>query len=87
MLQNKINGVLGIWIIALAFLGFSDSMQRFLLVVTGLVVAIVSFYGESLFKPSEELIKDISEIQPVKQITETEIKESQETSHGENQIQ
>lgn len=75
MLQNKINGVLGVWIIVLAFLGFSDSMHRFLLIISGIAIIVVSFYGKSLFKPTEELVKDIGET-----------KETQEP-HGENQLQ
>jgi len=55
MWQNKFIGVLGLWIIALAFLGFSDSLQRFLLVLTGLCIVLVTFWGKKLIKPTKDL--------------------------------
>lgn len=74
MWQNKFNGVVGLWVVALAFLGFSDSTQRILLVLSGLAVAIASFWGKSFIKPTEELIGDIQE-------------EHHDHSHNENQQQ
>ena len=41
--RHWINGVLGLWIILLAFLGFPSSVRKILLILTGLFVAIVSF--------------------------------------------
>jgi len=55
MWQNKLNGILGLWVIALAFLGFSDSMHRVLLVMTGIILVVASFFGRFIVKP----VKDI----------------------------
>jgi len=55
IMQNKVNGILGLWIIALAFLGFSVSFQRMLLVVTGIVIMLISFWGKSLVKSAKDL--------------------------------
>lgn len=64
MWQNKVNGALGIWVIALAFLGFSVSLQRFLLVLTGVAIAIIAFWGKSLVKPTEKLVQEIQPQEP-----------------------
>jgi hypothetical protein len=55
MWQNKLNGILGLWVIALAFLGFSDSLHRILLVLTGVFIAVVAFWGNSLIMSNKEL--------------------------------
>ncbi len=39
----------------LAFLGFSDSLLRVLLVLTGLLLVVVSFRGRRVIKPADEL--------------------------------
>ena len=54
MWQNKLNGILGLWVIALAFLGFSVSMHRVLLVITGLLIATVAFLGRFIIKPAKD---------------------------------
>ena len=45
MWQNWVNGILGIWVIVVAFLGFTGSTLMWTLVVTGLVVAILGFWA------------------------------------------
>ena len=57
MWQNIVNGLLGLWVIALAFLAFSVSMQRVLLVVTGLAITLVAFLGRVFIKPTRDLVK------------------------------
>jgi len=61
MWQNIVNGILGLWIVALAFLGFSESLHRFLLIITGIFIALIAFGGKHLVKPTEELIKEVEE--------------------------
>ncbi len=38
-----INGLLGLWIIVLGFLGFPSYIERILLIITGLAIATVFF--------------------------------------------
>lgn len=57
MWRHRFNGVLGLWVVALAFLGFSESLKRILLVVTGILVAVVAFGGHQLIKPAKDLEK------------------------------
>ena len=52
---------MGLWVVALAFLGFSDSTQRILLVLAGLAIAIASFWGKTLISPTEDLVDSAEE--------------------------
>jgi hypothetical protein len=45
MWQQWVNGILGIWTIVVPFLGFTGNTLTWTLVVTGLVVAILGFWG------------------------------------------
>lgn len=45
MWQHWINAILGLWVIALAFVGLTGATFMWTLVVTGLVVAILGFWG------------------------------------------
>ncbi|QQG46502.1 MAG: hypothetical protein HYY55_01505 [Candidatus Niyogibacteria bacterium] len=45
MWQNWINGVLGLWVILMPFLGLTPSAHRSLMVVTGIVIAILAFWS------------------------------------------
>ncbi|MFH1978917.1 MAG: hypothetical protein ABII97_00835 [Patescibacteria group bacterium] len=63
MWRNKFNGFLGIWIIALAFLAFSVSLQRFLMVLTGSVITITAFWGNKIIKPTEDVVKRSKELE------------------------
>ena len=47
MWQNWVNGILGLWIILMGFLGLSASLSRILLIISGLVIAILSFWAAS----------------------------------------
>lgn len=42
--MNWISGLLGIWVIVEQFLGFSPSVSKVLLVITGVVVAVLAFW-------------------------------------------
>jgi hypothetical protein len=45
MWQQWINGVLGLWTIAIPFLGFTGDTLLWTLVVTGIIVAALGFWG------------------------------------------
>jgi hypothetical protein len=45
MWQQWVNGILGIWTIIVPFLGFTGSTLTWTLVVTGVIVAILGFWG------------------------------------------
>lgn len=44
MWRNWFIGILGLWIVILAFLGFPPSVKRILMIVTGLAIALISFW-------------------------------------------
>jgi positive regulator of sigma E activity len=48
MWQHWVNGILGLWIILMAFSGLSGN--KILLIITGLIIAILSFW--IAFSPS-----------------------------------
>ncbi len=56
MHHRKLVVVLGFWVIALAFLGFSDSLLRILLVITGVLLAIAGFKRQGIVKSQDELM-------------------------------
>ena len=45
MWQQWVNGILGLWVIVVAFLGFTGNTLMWTLVITGVVVAILGFWG------------------------------------------
>lgn len=45
MWQDWINGILGLWLIVLSFLGFTGTTLMWMLVVTGVIVAILGFWA------------------------------------------
>jgi len=51
MWQNWFSGILGLWIILLAFLDFSSTLTAFFLVASGLILAGLGFWSASLTKP------------------------------------
>lgn len=57
MWRNWLIGILGLWVIALAFFGFPQPAQRALMIITGIAVAFVSFWRgirESVAKSIED---------------------------------
>ncbi len=64
-LLNWISGILGFWIILLAFLGFSSTLTKFFLIVSGAAIVFSSFKMASFLKPPEKM-RD-SEIFPEKE--------------------
>jgi len=49
---------MGFWVIALAFLSFSETLHDFFLVITGIFIILTAVNKGSLIKPTEELIKE-----------------------------
>lgn len=45
MWQQWINGILGLWVILVPFLGLTTSALMWTLVVTGVVIAVLGFWG------------------------------------------
>ncbi len=45
MWQQWVNGILGLWVIVVPFLGLTAQAFTWTLVVTGLVVAVLGFWG------------------------------------------
>ena len=45
MWQNWVNAVLGLWVALTPFLGFAGALATWNLVVVGLVVAVLGFWG------------------------------------------
>lgn len=43
--ENWIIGVLGLFVSAMPFLGFDPNLHKILMVVTGLVIAALGFWG------------------------------------------
>jgi hypothetical protein len=48
MWQQWVNAILGIWVVALAFVGITGMALMWTLVVTGVVVAILGFWGAAM---------------------------------------
>ena len=48
MWQDWINGILGIWVIVIAFLGLTGSAFTWTVVVTGVVIAILGFWAAAM---------------------------------------
>ncbi len=45
MWQQWINGILGLWVIVIPFLGLTDGTLTWTLVITGIVIAVLGFWG------------------------------------------
>ncbi|NOY35829.1 MAG: hypothetical protein GXP44_02835 [bacterium] len=44
MWRDWINGILGVWLIVLGFLGFPASVKAILVIATGIIIAFLSFW-------------------------------------------
>lgn len=59
--QIWLSGVLGLWLVVVVFFGFSSTLNRFFLVVTGVAIAFLSFWSasrlKSFFSPSDSEIR------------------------------
>lgn len=53
MWQNWVNGILGLWVILMNFLGFPATISKIILILTGLVIAVLAFWSASVGPKSE----------------------------------
>ena len=51
MWQSWLSGILGFWLILVVVLGFSSTLNRIFFVITGLAIAVLSFWSASAHKP------------------------------------
>jgi len=61
MRHNKLIAILGIWVIALAFLGFSESLTRIFLVLTGFLLIVVAVKKKPLVKSNKDFIEQFNQ--------------------------
>jgi len=54
MWQQWVNAVLGLWVMAVPFLGFATDTLKWTLAVTGLVIAALAVWGASLLTSQGE---------------------------------
>ncbi|MDP3762964.1 MAG: SPW repeat protein [bacterium] len=47
MWKHWVNGVLGLWVIIMPYLGFTATAHQILMVVAGIVIAVLSFWAAS----------------------------------------
>lgn len=47
MWQQWVNGILGLWVIVVPFLGLTGTQNTWTLAVTGIVIAVLGFWGAS----------------------------------------
>ena len=45
MWQQWTNGILGLWVIAVPFLGLTTTQNMWTLAITGIVMAVLGFWG------------------------------------------
>lgn len=53
MWQNWVNGILGLWVMLLGFLGFPAFLSRILLIITGIIIFVLSFWSTSAVSKAE----------------------------------
>ena len=58
MWQQWVSVILGLWIIAVPFLGFSGAALMWTLTITGVVVAGLALWG-SMYEQSEEHMREL----------------------------
>ncbi|OHA14293.1 MAG: hypothetical protein A2909_00150 [Candidatus Tagabacteria bacterium RIFCSPLOWO2_01_FULL_39_11] len=58
MWQNWVNGILGIWVIIMAFSGLSGN--KMLITVTGVIIAALAFWSASGGQKGEDEKEEIS---------------------------
>ena len=47
MWKHWVTGVLGLWVIIMPYLGFTANAHQILMVVSGIVIAVLSFWAAS----------------------------------------
>jgi len=61
MWRDWINGILGVWLVILGFLGFPASAKAILVIITGVVVASLSFWKGISAKARKEVAASAEE--------------------------
>jgi len=87
MWQIWISGILGLWVILLAFLDFSSTLTTFFLIITGAVLAALNFWLLSLIKIPQGQHPDSEILPPLPNITDASEKENEAAPEPENNIQ
>jgi len=64
-MNNKLIAFLGVWVIALSFLGFSESLIRLFLILTGLLLVVLAIKKKPFVKSDEDFIKQLDQIDNV----------------------
>ena len=64
MWQIWISGILGLWVILLAFLDFSSTLTMFFLIATGTVLAVINFWMLTLIKAPQRRHPDFEILPP-----------------------
>ncbi len=55
MWRNWVNGILGLWITLLAFIGIPFNAKAILMIITGLAIAFLSFWKGASDKVRKEI--------------------------------
>jgi len=61
MRHNKFVAILGVWIVALAFLGFSESLTRIFLVLTGVLIVVLAIRKKPFIRSGEDFINQLEQ--------------------------
>ena len=64
MWKDWINGILGIFIVILAFLGFPSSIKAVLMIAIGLIIAFLSFWKGASARVKKEISASFEEREP-----------------------
>ncbi len=51
MWQTWLSGILGLWLILIVLSGFSSTLNQIFFILTGLAIAVLSFWSASKIKP------------------------------------
>ena len=51
MWQSWLSGILGFWLILVVVFGFSSTLNRIFFIITGIAIAVLSFWSASRCKP------------------------------------
>jgi len=55
MWKDWINGILGLWVVLLAFIGIPFNAKAILMIITGLAIAFLSFWKGASDKVKKEI--------------------------------
>jgi hypothetical protein len=54
MWQQWVNAILGLWVIAIPFIGIAGSALTWTLAITGIVIAVLGVWGAQEISPTAE---------------------------------